>query len=240
MGKVVRRGPVARKLAIEIVKNGGSYKEAAEKTGYGVDYVRQICVKAKVSKTVFQIHAEKADFIRHLVSQGKAPKEIAEATGFSLTSVYSICHEYGIDFLEKKRIKKGKKEEARRRVTRICERCGTAFDCYAYSNQRFCTVRCSEAAYHERHDIERRRLKKKAKVDNDITLKRVFQKDKGICYICGKPCNFESYIIENGKKCVCGEYPSIDHVVPLSKGGLHVWNNVRLAHIGCNSRKGAS
>ena len=33
-------------------------------------------------------------------------------------------------------------------------------------------------------------------------------------------------------------YPTIDHVMPLAKGGMHSWDNVRLAHHGCNSAKG--
>jgi 5-methylcytosine-specific restriction endonuclease McrA len=33
------------------------------------------------------------------------------------------------------------------------------------------------------------------------------------------------------------EYGSIDHVLPVSKGGTHTWNNVRLAHRGCNMAK---
>ena len=36
------------------------------------------------------------------------------------------------------------------------------------------------------------------------------------------------------------KYPSIDHVIPLSKGGTHSWDNVKLAHFSCNSAKGAS
>lgn len=32
-------------------------------------------------------------------------------------------------------------------------------------------------------------------------------------------------------------YPSIDHVRPLSRGGLHEWGNVKLAHRICNSIK---
>ena len=36
------------------------------------------------------------------------------------------------------------------------------------------------------------------------------------------------------------EYPTIDHVVPLVLGGKHSWTNVKLAHLSCNSAKGAS
>ena len=32
---------------------------------------------------------------------------------------------------------------------------------------------------------------------------------------------------------------SLDHVVPLSKGGAHTYANVVLAHRSCNSRRGA-
>ena len=32
--------------------------------------------------------------------------------------------------------------------------------------------------------------------------------------------------------------PSIDHIIPMAKKGGHVWNNVQIAHIICNSEKG--
>jgi 5-methylcytosine-specific restriction endonuclease McrA len=31
--------------------------------------------------------------------------------------------------------------------------------------------------------------------------------------------------------------PSLDHILPLSKGGTHEPRNVQLAHLGCNVRK---
>lgn len=30
---------------------------------------------------------------------------------------------------------------------------------------------------------------------------------------------------------------TIDHIIPLSKGGTHTYNNVQLAHYICNSKK---
>ena len=32
--------------------------------------------------------------------------------------------------------------------------------------------------------------------------------------------------------------PSLDHIIPVSKGGTHTWNNVQLAHYICNSLRG--
>jgi 5-methylcytosine-specific restriction endonuclease McrA len=43
---------------------------------------------------------------------------------------------------------------------------------------------------------------------------------------------------EGGNFITGDSYPSIDHVRPISKGGSHTWDNVMLAHKGCNSKKG--
>lgn len=74
-------------------------------------------------------------------------------------------------------------------------------------------------------------------VDKDITVPSLFKRDGGVCYLCGKPCRMDDFIVKDGT-IICGDwYPSIDHVVPLARGGLHAWENVRLAHRICNSMK---
>lgn len=30
---------------------------------------------------------------------------------------------------------------------------------------------------------------------------------------------------------------TLDHIIPLSKGGTHTWDNVQLAHMSCNAGK---
>jgi 5-methylcytosine-specific restriction endonuclease McrA len=58
----------------------------------------------------------------------------------------------------------------------------------------------------------------------EIDSSFVRQRDNSLCHLCGKWVDV-------------GEM-SLDHVVPLAKGGQHTLNNVKLAHKVCNSRKG--
>ena len=87
-----------------------------------------------------------------------------------------------------------------------------------------------------------KRIQNAARKDSDINLFDLFQRDKGICWLCGEKCNYqdkELKVSENGRKYMATgpDYPSIDHIIPLSKGGLHIWENVKLAHKKCNIKK---
>ena len=73
--------------------------------------------------------------------------------------------------------------------------------------------------------------------DNDITLEKLYKRDGGKCYLCGIICDWNDGIDKDGTFVAGQMYPSIDHVFPLSKGGHHTWENVKLACRGCNSRK---
>ncbi len=66
----------------------------------------------------------------------------------------------------------------------------------------------------------------------DVDHDRVFESDGYVCYGCGR-------------KCIKGApnnhplQPTIDHVIPLSKGGTHEYANVRTMCRQCNVGKGA-
>lgn len=86
-----------------------------------------------------------------------------------------------------------------------------------------------------------KRIKDKNNLDN-INLKELYNRDNGVCWICGKLCDYndkEYRVSEKGHRYLATgpNYPSVDHVIPLSKGGAHTWNNVKLAHKRCNSKK---
>lgn len=71
----------------------------------------------------------------------------------------------------------------------------------------------------------RRRAQKTTTELEKIHLAAIYDRDRGICHLCCLP--------------VARADATLDHVIPLSKGGSHTFENVKLAHAVCNSRKGA-
>lgn len=107
----------------------------------------------------------------------------------------------------------------------VCEECGTVFTSKR-NNARFCPdCRRRRANNHKDH-----RITKDKKVDKDITLRKLYARDEGRCWICGELCDINA---EPNSQV----YPSIDHVLAISQGGEHSWANVRLAHRGCNNKR---
>jgi 5-methylcytosine-specific restriction endonuclease McrA len=58
-----------------------------------------------------------------------------------------------------------------------------------------------------------------------IDRRLVFERDEGICGICGTLVSPESW--------------ELDHIIPLSRGGPHTFDNVQVSHRRCNRRKWA-
>lgn len=99
---------------------------------------------------------------------------------------------------------------------------------------------CARKLENKNHENRRRVKLRKAWKDSDISLVALYRRDAGRCWLCGGECDWSDRE-ETPIAIVCGDkYPSIDHVVPLSKGGEHSWENVRLAHRICNSIKSDS
>jgi len=121
---------------------------------------------------------------------------------------------------------------------RECEICGKPF-VTTFPWQLTCSEDCHNIFNNTREPRRLRRLKENGPIDPTVTLKSLIERDEGICYLCGEPIDESDYTIKNGVKCLGLNYPSIDHVIPVVKGGTHTWDNVRLAHMGCNAKKGA-
>lgn len=85
---------------------------------------------------------------------------------------------------------------------------------------------------------ELRRERIRAGKVEDVTLDALIKRDGGICYLCGKKVTKRRKFKRGEKRGDMRMYPSVDHVIPVSRGGSHTWNNVKLAHRSCNSKKG--
>lgn len=114
-----------------------------------------------------------------------------------------------------------------------CVVCGAEFKTLNPA-QKTCSKECGKRLRNAR---KQKRIPKEQIVDKDITLEALYRRDSGVCYLCGKVCDWTDKRSEN---IVGGNYPSIDHIIPIARGGLHSWSNVRLAHFNCNVAKSDS
>jgi hypothetical protein len=102
-----------------------------------------------------------------------------------------------------------------------CKRCNSEV-ITKYANKQLCD-KCARKSRYKNH--------------SNKSLKELYKRDNGICYLCNKKCDYEDYTYRGSTFIAGNYYPSIDHVIPLCKGGTDDWNNLRLAHRICNSMK---
>jgi 5-methylcytosine-specific restriction endonuclease McrA len=67
--------------------------------------------------------------------------------------------------------------------------------------------------------------RKRSAFVEEIDRQTVWLRDEGICGICDRPAEQQNF--------------HIDHIKPISKGGLHRYANVQVAHPACNHEKHA-
>lgn len=83
-----------------------------------------------------------------------------------------------------------------------------------------------------RANYHKRRALKAETAAEDFSPAAVFERDGWVCGICSEP-------VAQDLAWPHQLSPSLDHILPLSKGGHHTLENTQLAHLQCNVRKGA-
>ena len=129
----------------------------------------------------------------------------------------------------------------------VCKECGKRFTMrelhesnpWNFSdNPTFCCTSCRNR-WHRREGRHRRRERGEQKGYGNVSLLALEERDNHTCYLCGTKTDRSDYRVDESGNFIAGpSYPSIDHVVPLSKGGTHDMSNVRLACCRCNAIKG--
>lgn len=117
-----------------------------------------------------------------------------------------------------------------------CIECGKLF---SDKRNSCCSKGCKNRRANRQKEIRRRKqLRENGKVDYALTLQKVIERENNVCYICGDKCDSSDYKHDDKGSFIVGpNYPSIEHIVPVSKGGTHTWDNVKLAHHYCNTIK---
>lgn len=79
---------------------------------------------------------------------------------------------------------------------------------------------------------DRRRARKREAFVAEVNRTEIFARDNWTCLLCGQPVD---------RRVVAPELlaPTLDHIIPLARGGTHEPENVQCAHFICNSRKGS-
>lgn len=149
---------------------------------------------------------------------------------------------------DKRREREGKRALMQRLVNilayeHVCPECGARFRS-SNPSQIYCYESCRKRARWKRrekslgsHGSHVKRAKRYGvEYDRTITLNKLIKRDGMTCYICGKTCTKD----DKRWGTFGPDYPTIDHVIPLCKGGTHTWDNVRIACGECNDAKGGS
>lgn len=114
------------------------------------------------------------------------------------------------------------------RHERECAHCGDTF-ASIQPQARYCSRRCKIRSASQRNNAVRRARRTGAYREN-VYRARIAKRDGWRCGICGKPIN------------PALKYPhlkslSLDHIIPLARGGTHEPSNIQAAHFICNSIK---
>lgn len=125
-------------------------------------------------------------------------------------------------------------------VSTTCRECGEVFTYPSATRPReFCSLdhrrawsrRQPNYRAQRRAQKSRRRATLRAAEVERFTPDEIFERDRWRCMLCGKHTN-RSASVPHPKA------PTLDHVVPLSRGGAHTRANTQCAHFLCNSLKG--
>jgi len=105
-----------------------------------------------------------------------------------------------------------------------CPWCLTSFT-RRHLGQRYCCTDCQRTANHRTKKARRRGAPGRLP-----SVWEIHRRDNGICQLCHQKVDRRFTVPDR-------RAATIDHIVPVSKGGTNADGNLQLAHHGCNSRK---
>lgn len=122
------------------------------------------------------------------------------------------------------------------RGTKICDDCSQPITDTYKGMGNYCqpctTARAHTAKreYKRTRGNHRRRARHYGVTYTPVLNTTVYERDAYACHICGEQTDQTAHHLDD-------RYPSLDHVIPLSRGGTHTIDNLATAHRICNSIK---
>jgi 5-methylcytosine-specific restriction endonuclease McrA len=121
---------------------------------------------------------------------------------------------------------KAKRDRSRVWVAGPCAECGEEFVGDYRTEVKFCSWACWKRSARRRDKQNRSKRIRSEETRDQIGLTTLAKRDGWRCHVCRRDVSRKTW--------------SMDHLVPLSAGGSHTWENVALAHKLCNSKRGTS
>jgi hypothetical protein len=108
-----------------------------------------------------------------------------------------------------------------------CKSCDEIFDAWGLNGRilKFCSRRCSQ-----RNQYQTRRSRKRNAFVEVVSVKKLAKWQDWKCHLCGGK-------IDKTAKAPNPKSLTLEHLIPLSKGGEHSYRNCVAAHFECNWRK---
>lgn len=113
----------------------------------------------------------------------------------------------------------------------ICRTCGQPFMSDGKRTINCSTVCTIEDRQRNTFGYRQRKGRLKEAFVEVVSRPILYARDNWVCGVCGKD-------VDKYEEHPSPWSPSLDHIVPLSKGGEHSYKNCQLAHLRCNLQKG--
>jgi hypothetical protein len=130
---------------------------------------------------------------------------------------------------DKNRREKDKVKRLAAKNERLCVGCNETIPKSARVDKKWCSDECASKV--RGHTMNTQRRIRTTEVIHNFKRIDIYERDGWICQLCKKAVN--PMLSFPSPACA-----SLDHVIPLSRGGSHQATNVQLAHLRCNTSRG--
>lgn len=244
-GNLIQKQEAETKLSIRCLEHGFGYIGGYIVKGSRVTFTHLACGSTFERRSE---HFDKNGWRCPVCEEKRRKEEREEAERIRRAEHITRQNE-----LERKRNEKQEADETRLNTIHSCSVCGKPYTIRDYMQSTGMSYRrdsgfCSAECRDKKKQTDRRNTKRLYKDSNyrqrarhfgveyqkGITLRKAVSRFGLTCALCGTLCDWN----DRSWSKYCGAlYPSIDHIIPMAKGGGHTWNNVQIAHILCNSKK---